>query len=55
MKTLFNNEGKNVPVSTKIYDAIMLNFYKGDWSVMYDGNVYLAQDNYYPNANKQAK
>ena len=55
MKTLFNNEGKKVPVSTKIYDAIMLNFYKGDWSVMYDGNVYLAHDNYYPNANKQAK
>ena len=53
MKTLFNNEGKKIQVSTEVYDAIMLDFYKGDWAVIYAGNVFLAHDNYYPNANQQ--
>ena len=52
MKTLINNEGENIQVTTKIYDQVMHCFYSGDWSVMLNGNIYLAHDNWYPNANK---
>ena len=46
MKTLINNENKSVKVTGRIYNYIVDCFKSGDWSVIYDGNVFSMESNY---------